>query len=171
MVVDVVLSWSQIAGAVAGGIVGGFSGFCANTLQQRGHRRREQRNVASALSGEIQALNIYLSRAYMLPPDTEVGVEAIDFGFHRHFRAERDYCPIFRSLGSSIGLLDTPLPRDLAHWYTGFAVVLERARELYALSSRPGDEEELPIVARLQHKAVCELTRGALDLLGRLAAL
>lgn len=173
--IDFVVPWQQIAGAIAGGVVGGFSGFCANTLQQRNLLRRARRNVASALCGELEALSMYLARLVPMGPSEQVGVEAIDTGFHRHFRAERDYSPIFRSLGSSIGLLDSPLPRDLAHWYTGFAVTLERAREMHTLASASRDDQaaamDLARLVQLQAGSIASLRQAAGDLVRSLGAL
>jgi hypothetical protein len=34
------LPWTQLSGAVAGGLVGRFSGFVANSFQERGQFRR-----------------------------------------------------------------------------------------------------------------------------------
>jgi hypothetical protein len=163
------IPWSQIAGAVAGGAVGGFSGFVASSVQQRSMLRRARRNVASALAGELEALRISLMRLNTVEADTSMAVD----GFYRHFRAERDYSPIFRSLGSSIGLLDSPLPRDLAHWYTGLAVTLERAREMYGLTSRTDEraEKDWQVVSQLQREGVRELVRDADDLISRLTLL
>lgn len=163
------IPWTQIAGAVAGGLVGGFSGFIASTVQQRQVLRRARRNVASALSGELEALRTSLVRINPI----ETGVDKATEKFYRHFRAERDYSPVFRSLGGSIGLLDSPLPRDLAVWYTGLAVTLERAREMYGLMARSdaAAREEFAEVLQLQRESVVDLLRGADSLIERLGEL
>ncbi len=76
------IPWTQIAGAVAGGLVGGFSGFIASTVQQRQVLRRARRNVASALSGELEALRTSLVRINPI----ETGVDKATEKFYRHFR-------------------------------------------------------------------------------------
>ena len=59
------LPLAQMSGAVAGGIVGGFSGFIANFLQEQKRQRQTRRNVAAALTGEIEALCEYLQKGYL----------------------------------------------------------------------------------------------------------
>ena len=49
----IVLTSAQISGAVAGGLVGGFCGFVANSFQERQQFRRARRNIACALIGDI----------------------------------------------------------------------------------------------------------------------
>jgi hypothetical protein len=82
------------------------------------------------------------------------------------FRGERDYMPIFHSLGQSIGVLPSPLPRDLASWYTDFTVCLERAHELHELTHK-GEVEWLQHANRL---AAAQRSDFA-ELLGRAPAL
>ena len=44
-------------GAIAGGLVGGFSGFVTNSFHEGHQFRRARQNVACALVGEIDALS------------------------------------------------------------------------------------------------------------------
>lgn len=125
--------WLQMSGAIAGGLVGSFAGFLASIIRARLEFRRHRHSVASALVGELQALREHVSAHYLVRLDS-IGTTSVQpFPYHR-FRAERDYMPIFRSLGQRIGYLPSPLPRDLAFWYTGFTVCLERAHELNELA-------------------------------------
>ena len=124
--------WAQISGAVAGGLVGGFSGFVANNVHARRETRRARRNVASALTGEIGAIAHLIKTYFAAPHPDGAGADEAELR-RRHFRGERDYMPIFRALGSHVGVLPTPLPRDLVAWYTELAMCLERARELHDL--------------------------------------
>jgi len=89
------------------------------------------------------------------------------------FRGERDYMPIFRSLGQSIGFLPSPLPRDLASWYTGFSACLERAHELHDLTRRKDSEwlEYANGMAIEQREAFSALLKAAPALLNRLSDL
>jgi hypothetical protein len=125
--------WLQMSGAIAGGLVGSFAGFLASIIRARLEFRRHRHSVASALVGELQALREHVSAHYLVRLDS-IGTTSVQPFPYRRFRAERDYMPIFRSLGQSIGYLPSPLPRDLAFWYTGFTVCLERAHELNELA-------------------------------------
>ena len=165
------LAWSQISGTVAGGVVGGFSGFVANLLQQRQESARARRSVACALHGEIGALAQFVeenARARMQLAErhpSENGTYP-----YRHVRGERDYMPVFRGLGGAIGILPSPLPRDLVTWYTRLAACLERTRELHelALDCRPELSAYAAEIVDLQQSELIELVRGATPLLARL---
>jgi hypothetical protein len=109
------LPWTQICGAIAGGRVGGFSRFVANNFQERQQSRRARRNVACALVGEIDALRQHIEENYLAKLRAKLESVAPNnrpYPYHV-FRGERDYMPVFRSLGSNIGVLPSPLPRDL----------------------------------------------------------
>lgn len=169
----------QLSGAVAGGIVGGFSGFVANFLQEQKRQRQTRRNVAAALIGEIEALCEYLQKAYLSklrPEARNISDDASDIGSdyrYYYFRGERDYMPVFRSLGSVIGCLPSPMPRALVSWYTELAVCLERARELHELAQR-SDAKQMKYaiqIAQIQHAAFTELASSATPLLERLSKL
>jgi len=166
------IPWAQISGAVAGGLVGGFSGFIANNVQGRREIRRARRNVASALIGEISALSDYIETLFLRIAALDEGQTDSSDIRRRHFRGERDYMPIFRALGSHIGLLPTPLPRDLAAWYTGLAMCLERARELHELRlQRDPDAFGYAMeLAGLQEASLGELVELAPPLLEKLGS-
>ena len=163
--------WLQTSGAIAGGLVGSFAGFLASIIRARLEFRRHRHSVASALVGEIQALREHVSAHYLVRLDSIGTTSAQRFPYHG-FRGERDYMPIFRSLGQSIGYLPSPLPRDLASWYTGFTVCLERAHELNELArqNEPGCLEAALELAVVQRAELVELM-GTVDvLLHRLAS-
>lgn len=163
------IPWPQISGAVAGGMVGGFSGFVANNVHARRETRRARRNVASALVGEISAIAHLIKTHFAASHPDEGQVDQSEIR-RRHFRGERDYMPIFRALGSHVGVLPTPLPRDLVAWYTALAMCLERARELHELRlQRDPESFEYAIeLARLQEASLAELVDLAPPLLERL---
>jgi hypothetical protein len=136
------LPWTQLSGAVAGGLVGGFSGFVANSFQERQQFRRARQNVACALVGEIDALRQHIEENYLakLRADLQsLGPNKRQYPYYA-FRGERDYMPVFHSLGSNVGALPTPLPRDLVRRYTRLAVSLERAHVLHELALQPNPE-------------------------------
>jgi hypothetical protein len=166
------LPWPQISGAVAGGVVGGFSGFVANYLQQRQALYLTKRNVACALIGEVGALAQLIETEYLskMLEAAQALTEKRTFPYY-HFRGERDYMPVFRGLGVNIGVLPTPLPRDLVSWYTHLAVCLERARELHelALGRNPDHVGYMAEIAERQHAQFAELVSRAVPLLERLA--
>jgi hypothetical protein len=162
--------WLQTSGAIAGGLVGSFAGFLANIIRARLEFRRHRHSVASALMGELHALREHVSTHYLVRLDSVGTTSARPFPYH-WFRAERDYMPIFRSLGQSIGYLPSPLPRDLAFWYTGFTVCLERAHELNELvrQNESGSLDAALELAELQRSELVELMDTGDDLLRRLA--
>ena len=162
--------WLQMSGAIAGGLVGGLAGFLANIIRSRLDFRRHRHSVASALVGELQALRDHVSDHYLVRLSNLGATSAQPFPYHL-FRGERDYMPIFRSLGESIGYLPAPLPRDLAFWYTGLAVCLERAHELNDLARQkdPGCLEAALELAALQRSQLVELMDRVNSLLRRLA--
>ena len=162
--------WLQMSGAIAGGLVGSLAGFLANIIRSRMEFRRHRHSVASALVGELQALREHVSDHYLVRLGNLGTRSAQPFPYHL-FRGERDYMPIFRSLGESIGYLPSPLPRDLAFWYTGFAVCLERAHELNDLARQndPGCLDAALELAVLQRSELVELMDSVSDLLRRLA--
>ena len=153
------IPWAQISGAVAGGLVGGFSGFVANNVHARRENRQAKRNVASALRGEIGAI-IHLIEAHFTASDADGAEGQLR---RRHFRGERDYMSIFRALGSHIGVLPAPLPHDLVAWYTALAMCLERAHELHELRLRrdPESFEYAMELVRLQEASLAELVELA----------
>jgi len=159
-----------MSGAIAGGLVGSCAGFLANIIRSRLEFRRHRHSVASALVGELQALREHVSVHYLVRLDNVGTVNAQHFPYHL-FRGGRDYMPIFRSLGQSIGYLPSPLPRDLAFWYTGFAVCLERAHELNDLArqNEPGCLEAALELAAVQRSELVELLDTGDDLLRCLA--
>lgn len=167
------LPWPQISGAVAGGVVGGFSGFVANKLQDRRELRRARQNVASALIGEISAVSHYIETHYLISPREDREARELRDASRRHFRAERDYMPVFRSLGSHVGLLPSPLPRELVSWYTRFAICLERARELHDLErQRDPDTMGYAIeLAQIHEANLAELVALAPQLIADLESL
>ena len=161
--------WLQMSGAIAGGLVGSCAGFLANIFRARLDFRGHRHSVASALVGELQALREYVSAHYLVRFDNIGTTGAQPFPYHR-FRSERDYMPIFRALGQNIGYLPHPLPRDLAFWYTGFTVCLERAHELSELARRdePACLEAALELAVIQRSDLVELMDTGDDLLRRL---
>jgi len=87
------LPWTQLSGAVAGGLVGGFSGFVANSFQERQQFRRTRQNVACALVGEIDALRQHIEENYLakLRADLQsLGPNKRQYPYYA-FRGERDY--------------------------------------------------------------------------------
>jgi hypothetical protein len=165
------VSFSQISGAVAGGVVGGCAGFIANHLQQRQERSRERRNVASALIGEVGALAQLIGHSELIRIQSGPsggGSETYPF---QYFRGERDYMPVFRGLGASVGVLPSPLSRDLVAWYARLAICLERTHELHELSL--GGRQDLGVyiaeLAKIQLTEFSQLVGDAQPLLSRLS--
>lgn len=111
------LPWTQISGAVVGGLLGGFSGFIADHVQDHQQFRRSRQNIACALVGEIDALRAHIEENYLAKLRADVQSVASNnrpLPYHA-FRGERDYMPVFRSLGSNVGVLPSPPMRGLRH--------------------------------------------------------
>jgi hypothetical protein len=165
------LPWSQMSGAALGGLVGSFSGFIANSVHESRARRQVQQNIASALIGEISALCHLIESTYIALVDANLHAMSHDHQYkHHHFRGERDYMPVFRGIGGTIGHLPKPLPRELVFWYTTLALMLERARAMHDLASQR-NPDLLPHVielAEIQQRTLTELIAAAKPLLERL---
>ncbi len=168
------IPWLQLSGAITGGLVGSFSGFIANSFHERRVRLRVRRNIACALIGEIGALSDYIDKNYLalLRASIEEVGDREEHPAH-FFRGDRDYMPVFRSIGATVGYLPTPLPRDIVTWYTTLAAALERAHGLHELAVQRD-----PLLAghalrmvRMQQQALIDLTDNAKPLLERLEAL
>ncbi|GGC85882.1 hypothetical protein [Undibacterium terreum] len=165
---------AQISGAIAGGLIGGLSGFVANNFQRYLQTRRLRRNVACALLGEIEALRCKIRDDYLGRLEIEIAALQTERRFaSNHFRGEKDYAIVFRSLGQHIGLLSAPLPRDLVAWYIGLAVCQERAREFHDSTMRldPDQIDHAIDLLQLQHSGFSELVNKAAPLLEQLARL
>jgi hypothetical protein len=158
--------WSQLSGAVAGGLFGAFSGFLVNVLQRRAMAREQAKSIGFALAGEIGALSELIRDRYLAM------LESGEIGLHG-YRGEREFAQVYRSLGASIGLLPAPLPCDLVKWYTAHTICLERARELHdlALSEQQGWKELASEIVAEQKEDIRELLQGGPDLMKRLTSL
>ncbi len=168
------LPWLQMSGAIAGGLVGSFSGFIANGINEHRTRMRIRRNIACALIGEMQTLAHYIEANYLvlLKRSLETAEDSAAPS-HYYFRGDRDYMPVYRALGGTVGFLPTPLPRDLIHWYTGLTTALERAHALHDLSGRTDRQsiDYLHSLTRIQEAALGDLIADAKPLIVRLERL
>jgi hypothetical protein len=153
------LPWLQMSGAIAGGLVGSFSGFIANSFHEQRVRHRVRRNIACALIGEIQTLTQYIEDNYLVLLRRSIEAAAASEGdipaHHHYFRGDRDYMPIYRAIGATVGFL------------------LERAHALHDLSSR-ADAHSIAFLlslTRVQETALAELIAGSNPLIARLERL
>lgn len=168
------MMFAQLIVSAMGGVIGGFSGFVANGLQDRRNRLTISRRVAQAISGEIEALAQSIS-ANDFFREIGAGAEAFvqsfpDYRYHL-VRGEQDYMPVFHSLGINIGALPAPLPRDLVTWYTKLSLCIERSRVLGDLSQEAADCADARImkVMQMQHAELTSLIGEAKDLKVRLS--
>jgi hypothetical protein len=168
------LPWLQMSGAIAGGLVGSFSGFIANSFHEQRVRHRARRNIASALIGEIEALSQYIADNYLmlLREHFDTGSDDALSGYH-HFRGDRDYSPVFRTIGATVGFLPAPLPRDLITWYTSLTAALERAHALHDLfgSTDAQSTARGERLLQVQRTALGDLVTLAKPLIARLETL
>jgi hypothetical protein len=168
------LPWLQMSGAIAGGLVGSFSGFIANSFHEHRVRHRVRRNIACALIGEIQTLTQYVEENYLVLLRRSMAAAAEgQILSHHYFRGDRDYMPVYRTIGATVGFLPTPLPRDLISWYTGLTTALERAHALHDLSGKMDAQSTAFLVSltSFQETALAELIAGSKPLIARLERL
>jgi hypothetical protein len=167
-------SYLQLSSVLIGGLVGGLAAFAANLLRLRMERRWQRRNVAAALAAELEAICDHMTDEYVKR------LELMDSAKLHHdlypsygFRGEKEYMPVFRVLGQSLGLLPRPLPRELVFWYTTMTVCLERARDLYELAKSQTTEPTRTAFAmtQLQRKEIARLLESAPPLIQRLEQL
>jgi hypothetical protein len=164
----------QLSGAVTGGLIGGLAAFAANLLRLRFERGNQQRNVAAALSAEIEALCDHVAAQYVKRLESMEAANLSQGPYPYHgFRGEREYMPVFRVLGQNLGVLPRPLPRELIFWYTTLTICLERARDLYDLakSAAPESAEYAFSMAQLQREEIAQLLSAAPSLMQKLERL
>ena len=106
------LPWPEISGPIAGGLVAGLSGLVANSFQEHQQFRCARLNVACILVGEIDALRQHVENNYLakLRADLQSIARDSELCPYRALRDERDCLPVFRSLGSNVGVLPKPRP-------------------------------------------------------------
>jgi hypothetical protein len=167
------LPWFQMSGAIAGGLVGSFTGFIANGIHEHRVRLRGRRNIACALIGELQTLTKYIEDNYLVLLRRSLESADSQIASHHYFRGDRDYMPVYRAIGATVGFLPTPLPRDLISWYTGLTTALERAHALHDLSGRTDAQSVAYLLnlTRVQEAALGELIANAHPLIARLEKL
>jgi hypothetical protein len=164
----------QLSAAVIGGLVGGLAAFVANLLRLRVERSVQRRNVAAALSAEMEALCDLVTQEYLkrleLLGDPNLHLEL--YPYHG-FRGERDYMPVFRVLGQNLGVLRRPLPRELIFWYMTLTICLERARDLYELAKSQTSEsaQYAILMAQEQRMEIERLLKAAPVLMQKLERL
>ena len=131
----VMLYLPQFVVAAAGGMIGGLSGFIANSMQRRRDSLHLRKNVAGALIGEISALTHQIRERYILTTkSSEALLGTSGHSPHHRARTGRDYMPVFHGLGGNIGILPSPLPRDLVLWYSTLVLCLDGERDLHELA-------------------------------------
>lgn len=169
-----VLYLSQLMAAAAGGVLGGFSGFVANSWHRRQESLRLRKNVACALVGEISALTLQIRERYSLSPEGDEGSPASDGLRPNHrIRAGHVYMPVFYGLGGNIGILPAPYPRDLVLWYSTLGLCLEGEQHLRELSTNqnPSSAETMAVLTEAQRLDFRKLVESAAPLLEGLAKL
>jgi hypothetical protein len=167
------IPWLQMSGAITGGLVGSFSGFIANSFHEHRVRRRVRSNIACALIGELQTLTQYIEDNYLVLLRRSLESADDQIPSHHYFRGDRDYMPVYRQIGATIGFLPTPLPRDLISWYTGLTTTLERAHALHDLSAKADVQSVTYLLSlnRAQEAALGELIAQSKPLIARLEEL
>jgi len=169
-----VLYLSQLMAAAAGGVLGGFSGFVANSWHRRQESLRLRKNVACALVGEISALTSQICERYSLSPEPEESLPTLSgLRPHHRIRAGHVYMPVFHGLGGNIGILPAPFPRDLVLWYSTLGLCLEGEQNLRELSTNQNANlsETLAVLTETQRLDFRKLVESAEPLLEGLSRL
>lgn len=144
--------FAQLIAVVVGGVIAISGGFASTTLLERQRRRRDERNLALALRGEIAAILVLIrERAYIERFDEVIAlIEASGRPFHMPFRIRYRYDRVYDANVERIGQLAAPLPERIAAYYTRMASVLE---DMVSLGDGTYDELDVPNLLRIYRGA------------------
>jgi hypothetical protein len=164
--------WSQISGALAGGLVGGFAGFVSNSIQQHRQSVCSRRSVARALMGEVGAITKRIELEYLNKLSLELA--ALKSGRYpgHFFRGSRDLARVFCSMGEQLGCLPSELVSELVAWYINLAIYQDREFEVHEMTSRRSPEfmDYAIELVELQYTGYSDLVQLARPILTQLAA-
>jgi len=118
-----------LIGVIIGGVIG-VAGSVAGPLCLDIFRRRAERtNLTSALAGEISALiGIVQRRGYIESLRSLIQIartSPVDGSYFYYFSVRRNPFPVYDANLSRIGLLESPLPMNIARFYSQSSSILE----------------------------------------------
>jgi hypothetical protein len=133
-----------LIGTLLGGLLALLGGFLSPLWHERRRRKSEARNLALAFAGEITALReIAERRGYVA--DIQRLIEYIRSTGQPAFiyvLVRKEYFNVYKENVSHIGLLEPPLPRLIATFYTQANSILE---DLETLHDQSSNQELLPL--------------------------
>jgi hypothetical protein len=116
-----------LVGVVIGAVIGGVGSFLANYCLEKSKLRMERRNLALAFAGEIAALRriVELRRYADGIQQTLQTVIQTREPFYLSMPISREYFNVYNQNVNRIGILEDPLPRLIATYYTQANAILE----------------------------------------------
>jgi len=116
-----------LIGVVIGAVIGGLGSFFGSYCLENSKFKREKRNLALAFAGEIAAVRrIVEVRHYVQRiEDALQYVRQTRQPFTYRAPITREYFNVYEQNVSRIGILDDPLPRRIATFYTQANAILE----------------------------------------------
>jgi len=119
---------------IIGSVLAIAVGFFSTLFFERRRDKRVQRALVLAFRGEISALlNIVERRGYIRDLQGVIsGMKESGVVQKFFFTAKRDYFTVFETNAGSIGLLPSPMPEDVACFYTYAKSILEDMGQIEA---------------------------------------
>jgi hypothetical protein len=116
-----------LIGVVIGAVIGGVGSFCGSYCLENSKFKREKRNVALAFAGEIAALRRIVELRHYVQgiENTLQHIRQTREPFYLFLPITREYFNVYNQNVSRIGVLDDPLPRLIAVFYTQGNAILE----------------------------------------------
>jgi hypothetical protein len=116
-----------LIGVLLGGLLTWLGGFLSQLWNERRRQKSEARNLALAFAGEIIALReIAERRGYVAGIQSYIErIRSTGQPDYIHTIVGREYFNVYKENVSRIGLLEPPLPRLIATFYTQANAILE----------------------------------------------
>ncbi|MDP0498687.1 MAG: hypothetical protein Q7P63_01185 [Verrucomicrobiota bacterium JB022] len=117
--------------ALMGAVVGGLVTYFTTKAMERWKQNEERKVVFAAMVAEIEMITVHLDRRHYAE-DMERIIEDYRKGrrsqLDYHVMIPEDYCPVYKSHLSRIGLLPYPLIGDIVRFYQILQSIVEDVR-------------------------------------------
>jgi len=123
---------ADMASVIAGGAIAVIGGFLSNYAIETHKAKRAARHLAQSFLGEIKALRtIADTRGYVDGLKRLIAyIEQTDEPRLYQVKVRRDYMIVYKENADKVGMLEEPLPEDLAIFYTLTNSILEDLESL-----------------------------------------